>query len=138
MSLSDLFKKKPQEEPQNRAPANPTTMLLFRALAVGYVLWILKDLIQGYIAGGEEAPSLGLVIGAALVFGAGIAFIVVTSIKQWKAMKQEYDAYNEEVAAQYAAEEAAQAQAADEEDPADDEPILELPETQEPAEESEE
>lgn len=136
MSLSDLFKKKPREEEEERAPGNPTTMILFRVLAVGYVLWILKDLVQAYIAGGEEAPSLGLLIGTIVVFGAGIAFIVVTSIQQWKRMKTEYDDYNERVAAEYAAQEAAEAAA--QEDPADDEPVLELPETEEPEDSEEE
>lgn len=121
MSLSDLFKKKPQEE--NRAPGNPTTMILFRALAIGYLVWILKDLVVAYRAGGEEAPSLTLLLVTLIVFGAGIIFIVVSSIMQWKRMKAEYDAYNQQVAEEYAAEEAAQlAQAQD--DPADDEEIL--------------
>ena len=128
MSLSDLFKKKPKEEDVPQAPGNPTTMILFRLLAVGYVGWIMKDLVVAYMAGGEEAPSLGLLIGAFVVFGAGITFILVTTIQQWKYMKREYDTYNEQVAAEYAAEEAAKLAAEQEEDPADDEEILEEPE----------
>ena len=132
MSLSDLFKKKPREEATPQAPGNPTTMILFRVLAVGYLIWILKDLTVAYMAGGEEAPSLTLLIATFAVFGAGIVFIVITSIRQWKLMKAEYDAYNEQVAADYAAEEAAKlAEAGQEEDPADDEEILELPEEEE-------
>lgn len=126
MSLSDLFKKKPKEEETTRAPGNPTTMMLFRALAVGYVLWILKDLVVAYMEGGEEAPSLTVLIAAIVVFGAGITFIVVSSIKQWKHLKADYDAYNEQVAAEYAEQEEAERKA--EENPADDEEILELPE----------
>lgn len=126
MSLSDLFKKKPKEEETPRAPGNPTTMIFFRILAVGYVIWILKDLVVAYMAGGEDAPSLGMLITTIVVFGAGIAFIVVSSIKQWKTMKADFDAYNDQVAAEYAEEEASREEA--EEDPADDEEILELPE----------
>ena len=129
MSLSDLFKKKPREE-ENRTPGNPTTMILFRALAVGYLIWILKDLVVAYMAGGEEAPSMTLLIVTFAVFCAGIAFIVISSIRQWKTMKAEYDAYNEQVAADYAAQEAAELAEA-EEDPADDEPVLEEPDTEE-------
>ena len=101
-------------------------MIFFRILAVGYVIWILKDLVVAYMAGGEDAPSLGMLITTIVVFGAGIAFIVVSSIKQWKTMKADFDAYNDQVAAEYAEEEASREEA--EEDPADDEEILELPE----------
>ena len=127
MSLSDLFKKKPQEE--NRAPGNPTTMILFRVLAIGYLIWILKDLVEAYMAGGADAPSLKMLIITLVVFGAGIIFIVVSSIRQWKQMKAAYDEYNEQVAAEYAAEEAAKLAA--EQDDEEDEEILELPESEE-------
>lgn len=135
MSLSDMFKKKDTEQEEVRQPGNPTTMVMFRVLAVGYILWILKDLVEAYMAGGEEAPSLGLLIGAIVVFGAGCTFIVISTIKQWKTMKAEYDEYNEQVAAAYAAEEAAKAaEACEDEDPSDDEDLLELRSAEEPAE----
>ena len=128
MSLSDLFKKKPQEE--NRAPGNPTTMIFFRILAVGYVAWIMKDLVVAYKAGGADAPSLKMLIITFVAFGAGIAFIVISSIRHWKQMKADYDAYNEQVAADYAAEEAAKL-AAEQGTEEENEEILELPETEE-------
>ena len=42
------FGKKNQEVQEDSAPqnpGNPSTMVMFRALAIGYVLWILKDLV---------------------------------------------------------------------------------------------
>ena len=111
MGLFNFGKKKEETEeqgPQN--PGNPTTMILFRVLAIGYVIWILKDLVQAYIAGGEEAPSLPMLLGAIAVLGAGCVIVGVMSYQQWKRMKEEQKAYNEEVARQYAEEERLEAE----------------------------
>ena len=114
MGLFQFGKKNTQQEqdqtPKN--PGNPTTMLLFRVLAIGYVLWILKDLVAAYFAGGPEAPSLGLLLGAIAVLGGGCVFIGIMSYKQWKKMKVLEKAYNEEIARQYAEEERLAAQKA--------------------------
>ena len=91
MALFNFGKKKQDEVddqmPQN--PGNPSTMIMFRVLAIGYVLWILKDLVQAYIAGGEEAPSLPLL---------------------WKQMKEAQKIYNEEIARMAAEEERLEAE----------------------------
>ena len=130
MSLFDKFKKSPKEQ-ETKAPANPTNAMFFRVLAVGYVLWIMKDLVKAYLAGGPEAPSLTTLLVACILLGGGCVFVVVMSIRQYKQMKRQYDAYNEQVAAEYAAEEAAKLAEELEEDPADDEDTLELPEAEE-------
>lgn len=107
MGLFQFGKKNTQQEqdqtPQN--PGNPTTMLLFRVLAIGYVLWMLKGLVEAYVAGGPDAPSLGMLLGAIAVLGGGCVFIGIMTYKQWKKMKVLEKEYNEEVACQYAEEE---------------------------------
>ena len=112
MALFNFGKKKQKETedqtPQN--PGNPTTMILFRVLAIGYVLWILKDLVQDYIAGVEEAPSLPLLLGAIAVLGTGCVVVGIMSYKQWKQMKEEQKLYNEEIARQAAEEERLEAE----------------------------
>ena len=89
MGLFQFGKKNTQQEqdqtPQN--PGNPTTMLLFRVLAIGYVLWMLKGLVEAYVAGGPDAPSLGMLLGAIAVLGGGCVFIGIMTYKQWKKMK---------------------------------------------------
>ena len=125
MALFNFGKKKQEEvddqTPQN--PGNPTTMIMFRVLAIGYVIWILKDLVEAYIAGGEEAPSLPLLLGAIAVLGAGCVIVGIMSYKQWKQMKEAQKIYNEEVARQAAEEERLEAEkkALEEEFPEDGE-----------------
>jgi len=112
MALFNFGKKKQEETedqtPQN--PGNPTTMILFRVLAIGYVVWILKDLVQDYIAGVEEAPSLPLLLGAIAVLGTGCVVVGIMSYKQWKQMKEAQKLYNEEIARQAAEEERLEAE----------------------------
>ena len=140
MALFNFGKKKQEEVddqmPQN--PGNPSTMIMFRVLAIGYVLWILKDLVAAYIAGGEEAPSLPLLIGAILVLGAGCVVVGIMSYKQWKQMKEAQKIYNEEVARMAAEEERLEAEkkALEEEFPEDGE-YYEEDEEEQPAEETE-
>ena len=130
------FGKKNQSEEQQSQPGNPTTMLMFRVLAIGYVLWMLKDLVVAYIAGGEEAPSLAVLIGAIVVLGGGCVWIGWMSYKQWKQMKEAQRIYNEEVARQYAEEERLAAEkAALEEAYPDDGEYYEDEETEEETEE---
>ena len=102
------FGKKKQEETEEQGPknpGNPTTMVMFRLLAIGYVIWILKDLVQAYIAGGPEAPSLALLLGAIGVLGTGCVVLGIMSYQQWKRMKAAQKEYNEELARQYAEQE---------------------------------
>lgn len=111
-----LFNKKKQEgveeeEPQRRG--NPSTMFMFRLLAVGYVLWLLKDLVVMYLEGGEDAPSLLVLLITAVVFIAGSVWIIIITVKQYKQMQAE-------LAAEAAAEEAAEAAALEEAEMLDD------------------
>ena len=85
-------------------------MVMFRILAIGYVLWMLKDVVKGYFAGGPEAPSGVFVLCSVLILGAGCVWIGVMTYRQWKQMKEAARIYNEEVARQYAEEERLEAE----------------------------
>ncbi len=82
-----LFKKNDAQEP--RPPQNPGTFLFIRLLAIVYLLWMTKDMIQMYIAGGADAPSLGLLIGAIVLFVGGSAWIAWSTWKQYTYLKAE-------------------------------------------------
>lgn len=110
MGLFNFGKKKETQE-ENRQPGNPTTMILFRLLAVGYVLWMYKDIVKAYIEGAADAPSLTMVIVVGLVFGLGCVWILWESVKQYKRMKIAQQEYNERVAEEYRLEEEAAARA---------------------------
>ena len=125
MGLFNFGKKNQEKEEvqEQKAPGNPTTMILFRVLAIGYVAWMLKDVVKAYFAGGPDAPSGIFVLCSCLVLGAGCVWIAIMSIKQYKQMKEAERIYNEEVARQYAEEERLEAErkALEEEFPADGE-----------------
>lgn len=103
----------PTEE-TNKKPAlsksrNDSTFLI-RLLAVGYVLYMLYDIVSGYIAGGEDAPPvLALVLGI-VVLGGGAIGILIISIKQYRRNKEEAARQAEEAAALEAAEEEEEAE----------------------------
>ena len=143
MGLFNFGKKNPQEKEvqEQKAPGNPTTMILFRVLAIGYVLWMLKDVVKAYFAGGPDAPNGWFVLISCVVLGAGCVWIAIVSFKQWKQMKEAERIYNEEVARQYAEEERLEAErkALEEEFPDDGEYYEEeTEETEEVEEETEE
>ena len=69
---------------KEKQPANPNFMLSIRVLAVGYLGYCLWQIIQLYRAGGADAPSVPLLIGAILVLGGGAVWIAVASFLQWK------------------------------------------------------
>ena len=84
-----LFKK---NEEQEATPVNVNNVMLIRLLAVGYVLYTVYNMIQLYIQGGEDAPSLGLLIGTVVLFVGGSVWIGVLTYKQWKQARQEKQA----------------------------------------------
>jgi len=132
-----LFNRNKKEDTTPREPGNPTIMIGVRALAVFYLLWTVKDLVELYIEGGPDAPSLGALIAACAFFVIGSAVIAVLSVKQYKRMKVERDEYNEMVAEQYRLEEEAAARAKAEE-AEDYEEYEEIDEEYEETEETEE
>lgn len=83
-----LFNREKKEE----QPVNPNFMLMIRVLAVGYLGYCLLELIKLYRAGGADAPSLPLLIGAIVVLGGGAVWIAVTSFLQWRKIQEEQSA----------------------------------------------
>lgn len=98
MALKDLFKKKEKEE----RPINVTTLVAVRLLAVGYCLYCLWEIIKMYMAGGEDAPSIWLLLLGILVLGGGsvwVAIMTVRKVLQLRAAhRAELDAEDEELA----------------------------------------
>lgn len=118
MALKDLFTKKEKEE----RPVNPTTLLGVRALAVGYLIYSLWQIIKMYMEGGEEAPSIWMLLLAIVVLGGGAVWIAIVTIKKVlelrAAERARLDAEDEELARQAALEEeASEEDAEDEEEP---------------------
>ena len=119
MAFKDLFRKKDKEE----RPINMTTLIMVRLLAVGYCLYCLWQIIQMYIAGGEEAPSIWLLLLGILVLGGGSVFVAIVTVRkvlQLKAAERELlDAEDAELAR--LAAEAEEDSEAEEEDITDEE-----------------
>lgn len=125
-----FFSKPQNDESAKQAPRNPSNVVAFRVLAIGYVSYMCINMIKLYIEGGPDAPSLtGLIAGVALL-GGGALFLAFISYKEWKRSKVEYDAYMAELRAEAEAMRAAEEAAEEEdfeEDFEDDEELL-LPE----------
>ena len=108
-----LFKKNPSTPNNDQPPANPNNRVAFRVLAVGYVAYLCIQLVQLYLQGGPDAPSLTLLILGIVVLGGGAAFLGIATYKEWVRGKAKYDAYMEEVKAEAkAAREAEEAEKA--------------------------
>lgn len=53
-------------------------MLIIRVLICGYILYIIKELVEGYIAG--NGPSLPVLVAVSLIFGFCGIFLGIKSI----------------------------------------------------------
>ena len=111
-----LFNKNDNNE--QRAPRSPGNVLIFRLLAVGYVGYLCVQMVQTYLQGGPDAPSLTMLITGIAVLGGGAIFLAVLTYKEYKRNKIAYEAYmadlREEAEAKRAEEEAAAAAQAEE------------------------
>lgn len=117
-TLKDIFG--PKEEKEKR-PVNPNTLLGVRVLAVGYLIYCLWSIVKMYMEGGEEAPSLWLLILAIVVLGGGAIFIAVATVLALKKLKDAERARLDEEDALLAAQ-AAEAAEAEEEEEYEEEP----------------
>lgn len=80
MGLFNRSDKAPQ-------PRSMQTTLMIRVLAVGYILYMLYNIVKSYFAGGADAPSLTLLLVAILVLGGGSLWVAVVTWKDYKAYK---------------------------------------------------
>ena len=101
-----FFNKKETEE--NTAPRNPSNVVAFRLLAVGYVGYMCIQMIKLYIDGGPDAPSLPLLIGGVALLGGGALFLAILTYREYKRGKVAYDAYMAELRAEAEAKRAAE------------------------------
>lgn len=86
MALKDLFKKNEEKE---QRPVNPTTLFGIRALAVGYLIYCLWQIIKMYMEGGEGAPSIWLLLLAIVVLGGGAVWIAIITFLKLRQLKEE-------------------------------------------------
>ena len=80
-----LFNRSEKEQ----QPRSMQTTLMIRVLAVGYILYMLYNIIKSYIAGGADAPSLTLLLVAVLVLGGGSLWVAIVTWMDYKAYKAE-------------------------------------------------
>ena len=115
-----FFNKRSNEE--NTAPRNPSNVVAFRVLAVGYVGYLCIQIVKSYLAGGPDAPSLPLLIGGIAILGGGAIFMAFLTYKEYKRNKAAYDDYMAELRAEAEAKRAAEEalEAAEEEDEEDE------------------
>ena len=95
-----FFNKNNPEEETNPMPRNPNNQVMFRLLAVGYVGYLCIQMIQLYLEGGADAPSLGLLIGGVAILGGGAIFLAVLTYKEYKRNKARYDEAMEAIKAE--------------------------------------
>lgn len=102
------FFNKKQAAEENTTPRNPSNLVMFRVLAVGYVAYLCVNMVKIYMEGGPDAPSLPTLILGLVVLGGGAVVMGVISYKEWKRNKAEYDAYMAELRAEAEAKRAAE------------------------------
>lgn len=95
-----LFKKNNAAEANDQPPRNPNSSVLFRVLAIGYVAYLCIQMVQIYLEGGPEAPSLTMLILSIVGLGAGSLILGILTYREWKRNKVKYDAYMAEMKAE--------------------------------------
>ena len=71
------------EQNKRNTSANSTTVFI-RVIAAGFVFYSLWEIISAFLKGGEDAPSLTLLLLAIAVLGGGGVFIALMAWKEWK------------------------------------------------------
>ena len=102
------FFSKKETNAQNTTPRNPSNLITFRLLAIGYVGYLCVNMVKLYIEGGPDAPSLTTLILGLVVLGGGAIFLAFLSYREWKKSKVEYDKYMAELRAEAEAKRAAE------------------------------
>ncbi len=74
---------------------NPLGMLVMSAIVIAFVGYLYWDTVRLYLAGGENAPSLALVIIGGIVLLAGMVYIgsgaIRIYLREKKSKKDEQD-----------------------------------------------
>ena len=102
-----FFSKNTNNE-ENTAPRNPSNVVAFRLLAVGYVGYLCIQMVKLYVEGAPDAPSLPLLIGGVALLGGGAIFLAVMTYREYKKNKVAYEAYMAELRAEAEAKRAAE------------------------------
>lgn len=95
-----FLKKNNPAEDNDQPPRNPNSSVLFRLLAVGYVAYLCIQMVQLYLEGGPDAPSLTMLLFGVGLLGVGAVVLAVLTYKEWKRNKAKYDAYMAQVKAE--------------------------------------
>lgn len=72
-------------------------MFGIRLIASAFVLYLLWGVIQGYIKGGPEAPSLTLLIVSIVLLGGGAIAVAITAYRTWKKAREAAQMTQEEI-----------------------------------------
>ena len=102
-----FFSKKEANE-QNSTPRNPSNLVAFRLLAIGYVTYLCVNMVKLYLEGGPDAPTLTTLILGLVVLGGGVIYLAFVSYREWKSNKVEYDKYMAELRVEAEAKRAAE------------------------------
>lgn len=129
-----FFSKNKESEDVKATPRNPSNVVAFRVLAIGYICYMIFNMVKLYTEGGPDAPSLPLLLGGSALLGAGVIFLAVITYREWKHNKAAYDQYMAELRAEAEAKRAAEEAAEAEDDYEEDDELL-LPEETEETEE---
>ena len=97
---------------EDSAPRNPSNIVMFRLLAVGYVAYLCIQMVKTYTEGGPDAPSLTVLICGLVLLGGGALFLAYLTYAEWKRNKPRYDAYMAELRQEAEAKRAAEEEAA--------------------------
>ena len=90
--------RKPEGKREDfRRAGNANRALTFRLLGVGVVLYWLYELVIGYVRGGPDAPSTGLLILAVVVMGGGAGLVAWLAFKLYKQDKAAAEMTEEEI-----------------------------------------
>ena len=68
---------------------NPTGMLTMHGLVIAIVVYMFWQILKNYLAGGPDAPSLALVIGAGVVLLGGCVVIGYMAIRLYRQSKRQ-------------------------------------------------
>lgn len=68
---------------------NPTGMLVMHGLVIAVVVYMYAQIVKNYLAGGEGAPSLALLLGSGVVLLAGCGVIGYLALRLYRQAKRE-------------------------------------------------